>query len=84
MNIFYLILLPFPETRHNTPLADGNVQLVPLHFIQDIIRETKMVADEPSSYWHLLQERPELSKTSHVITWPDKHRDNKSLQTTSM
>ncbi|MDP4097036.1 hypothetical protein OIN60_09665 [Paenibacillus sp. P96] len=25
-----------------------------------------------------------LSRTSHVITWPDKHRDNKSLQTTPM
>ncbi|MFB5761592.1 VanZ family protein [Paenibacillus medicaginis] len=66
MNIFYLILLPFPETRHNTPLADGNVQLVPLHFIQDIIRETKVVADEPSSYWHLLRERAFLQVAFNV------------------
>jgi glycopeptide antibiotics resistance protein len=57
MNIFYLVLLPFPETRHNAPLAGGNLQLVPLHFIQDIIRETKVVADAPSTYLHLLQER---------------------------
>jgi glycopeptide antibiotics resistance protein len=58
MNALYLVILPLPQSRHNTaPDVATYMQWIPFHFIQDIMRETRIVADEPSTYLRLLQER---------------------------
>jgi glycopeptide antibiotics resistance protein len=58
MNALFLILLPLPASVHNAPpKADSYFQLVPFHFVADILRETAVRADQPSTYWHLLKER---------------------------
>ncbi|MED4959269.1 VanZ family protein [Paenibacillus macerans] len=67
MNAAFLIMLPFPATRHNPPLAQSPVQLVPFHFIQDILKETSVVKGEPSTYWRLLKERAFLQVAFNVL-----------------
>ncbi|MGZ7440501.1 VanZ family protein [Paenibacillus sp. TH7-28] len=67
MNAVFLIMLPFPATRHNPPLGESAVQLVPFHFIQDILKETSVVKGEPSSYWRLLKERAFLQVVFNVL-----------------
>nr|WP_233167422.1 VanZ family protein [Paenibacillus roseus] len=58
MNALYLVILPLPPTRHNAPPHfDSYMQWIPFHFIQDMIRETRIVSDEPSTYWRLFQDR---------------------------
>ncbi|MEC2345227.1 MULTISPECIES: VanZ family protein [Paenibacillus] len=57
MNAIFLVMLPLPTSRHNLPLSGGALQLIPFHFIHDIMKETSIVPGEPSTYWRLLQER---------------------------
>lgn len=57
MNAIFLVMLPLPASRHNQPLSGGALQLIPFHFIHDIMKETAIVPGEPSTYWRLLQER---------------------------
>lgn len=57
MNAIFLVMLSLPTSRHNLPLSGGALQLIPFHFIHDIMKETSIVPGEPSTYWRLLQER---------------------------
>ncbi|WP_028560221.1 VanZ family protein [Paenibacillus pinihumi] len=58
MNALYLVILPLPSTRHNAPPnVESYMQWIPFHFIEDIMRETRIVPSEPSTYWRLFQER---------------------------
>lgn len=67
MNAFFLVILPLPASRHNTVLTGGVLQLMPLQFIHDIIRETSVSPSQPSSYLHLLKERAFLQVVFNVL-----------------
>lgn len=56
LNALYLIMLPFPSSRHNLPLAGGSIQPVPLQFIEDILNSVSFAAGQPSTYLTLLRE----------------------------
>lgn len=66
MNALFLVMLPLPASRHNLPLSDGALQLIPFHFIQDIVKETAIVQGEPSTYWRVLKERAFLQVIFNV------------------
>lgn len=66
MNALFLVMLPLPASRHNLPLSDGAVQLIPFHFIQDILKETAVIPGEPSTYWRVLKERAFLQVIFNV------------------
>ncbi|MGG6311317.1 VanZ family protein [Paenibacillus macerans] len=67
MNAVFLVMLPLPHSRHNPPLGDGALQLIPFNFIQDILKETSIVQGEPSTYWRLLKERAFLQVAFNVV-----------------
>ncbi|KOR87647.1 VanZ family protein [Paenibacillus solani] len=68
MNAVYLVLLPLPASRHNTPMDVASVmQLMPLNFIHDILKETKVVWQVPSTYMLLLKERAFLQVVFNVL-----------------
>ncbi|MEK3732658.1 MULTISPECIES: VanZ family protein [Paenibacillus] len=68
MNAVYLVLLPLPASRHNDPLpVSSYMQWVPFEFVQDIMRETKVVWSEPSTYIRLLKERAFLQVVFNVL-----------------
>lgn len=54
LNAFFLVLLPMPDSRHNAAPAGSMIQLVPLQFIQDILRNTEITRSDPSSYLNVL------------------------------
>lgn len=66
LNALFLVMLPLPASRHNLPLRDGALQLIPFRFIQDIVKETVIVPGEPSTYWRVLQERAFLQVIFNV------------------
>lgn len=66
MNALFLVMLPLPASRHNLPLSEGALQLIPFHFIQDIVKETAIVPGEPSTYWRVLKERAFLQVVFNV------------------
>ncbi|WP_405112220.1 VanZ family protein [Paenibacillus sp. FSL K6-1217] len=54
LNAFFLVLLPFPDSRHNAAPSGSMIQLVPLQFIQDILHNTQITRSDPSSYLNVL------------------------------
>lgn len=72
LNAVYLVILPFPASRHNVPPdVSSYIQWIPLTFIQDILRETRVMLDQPSTYPKLLTERAFLQVLFNVcITIP--------------
>lgn len=68
MNAVYLVLLPLPASRHNAPMDVASVmQWMPLNFIHDILKETKVVWQVPSTYMLLLKERAFLQVVFNVL-----------------
>lgn len=68
LNAVFLVLLPFPESRHNAPPASGlYAQLVPFQFVEDILRETGIVLEQPSTYVRALRERAVLQVLFNVL-----------------
>lgn len=55
LNAFFLVLLPFPASRHNPPLAGSLIQPVPLQFIQDIAEAVRFEPGQAASYLTLLK-----------------------------
>jgi glycopeptide antibiotics resistance protein len=56
LNAFFLVLLPMPDSRHNAAPTGHMLQSVPLQFIQDILRNTHLSRNDPSSYLTILHE----------------------------
>lgn len=56
LNALFLVLLPMPDSRHNAAPAGGVIQPVPLQFVQDILRNTELSREDPSSYLSVLRE----------------------------
>lgn len=67
LNVFYLIMLPFPDSRHNLPPAGGSLQLTPLQFIGEILHSSRFTADDPSTYVSLLSEPPFYQAVFNVL-----------------
>ncbi|MFF2154472.1 VanZ family protein [Paenibacillus chitinolyticus] len=68
MNAVFLIILPLPPSIHNTPPAvESYAQWIPFHFLEDILKETAVVADQPRTYLHLLKERAFLQVFFNVL-----------------
>lgn len=68
MNAFFLVILPLPESRHNTPVDIASfIQLVPFTFIEDITRETGVVLDQPSTYYLLLKEHAFMQAVFNIL-----------------
>ncbi|AWB43731.1 teicoplanin resistance protein VanZ [Paenibacillus sp. CAA11] len=67
MNVYYLVMLPLPASRHNMPLHGGALQLLPFNFIQDIMRETSVIPSQPSTYLHLIKERAFLQVVFNMM-----------------
>ncbi|WP_274648483.1 VanZ family protein [Paenibacillus humicola] len=65
LNALFLIVLPFPVSRHNQP-PEAYAQWIPLDFIQDILRETSVVPSRPSTYLHLFRERAFLQAMFNI------------------
>ncbi len=56
MNAFYLVMLPLPASRHNSPPSFGEIQHIPLYFIQDILKDSNFSVDQPATYLSILSE----------------------------
>lgn len=56
---FLLTMLPLPETRNNCVVPSGRTyySLVPFQFVKDLLRESNVVWNNPSTYILLLKER---------------------------
>lgn len=68
MNAVYLIILPLPASIHNQPpKAASYTQWIPFHFISDIVKETGVRFESPSTYLHLLKERAFLQVAFNVL-----------------
>ncbi|WP_342760317.1 VanZ family protein [Paenibacillus sp. PK3_47] len=67
LNAFYLIMLPFPASRHNLPLSGNLIQPVPLQFLQDIADSAGLLPETPSSYLTLLREPAFYQAVFNVI-----------------
>lgn len=67
MNAFYLVMLPFPASRHNLPLPGSLIQPVPLAFIQDIADSVRFEPGVPSSYMTLMREPAFYQAVFNVI-----------------
>ncbi|OZB98272.1 VanZ family protein [Paenibacillus sp. XY044] len=67
LNALFLVILPLPSSRHNPAMAGGALQLVPLNFIHDILKETAVVSSQPSTYLRLLTERAFLQVVFNVF-----------------
>lgn len=67
LNALFLVILPLPSSRHNPALASGAMQLVPLNFINDILKETSVIGSDPSTYLHLLKERAFLQVVFNIL-----------------
>lgn len=57
MNAYFLVILPFPSSRHNAALAGGDMQLVPFQFVSDFLKETSVSLEHPTTYMHIFRER---------------------------
>ncbi|MEJ8303381.1 VanZ family protein [Saccharibacillus sacchari] len=51
---YFLVLLPFPDSRHNAAPTGSGIQLLPFQFVQDIVREAEVVPGNPSTYVNVL------------------------------
>ncbi|QHT59841.1 teicoplanin resistance protein VanZ [Paenibacillus lycopersici] len=68
MNAVYLILLPLPPSVHNEPPSSGSyAQWIPFHFVIDILKETGVDWERPSTYLRLLEERAVLQVAFNVL-----------------
>jgi len=68
MNALFLIILPLPATIHNEPPNVASyAQWVPFRFIEDIIRETGVKPEAPSTYWLILKERAFLQVLFNIL-----------------
>jgi len=68
MNAVYLIILPLPASIHNEPPKVASyVQWIPFHFLSDIMKETGVRLESPSTYLHLLKERAFLQVAFNVL-----------------
>lgn len=67
MNAFFLVILPLPSSRHNPALANGDLQLLPLQFVYDFLKETSVSFRHPSTYWHLFVERAFLQVIFNIL-----------------
>ncbi|MNO22488.1 VanZ like family protein [compost metagenome] len=67
MNAYFLVILPLPASRNNIPMASGGLQLLPLNFIRDILKETSIVLSNPETYLHLLEERAVLQVLFNIL-----------------
>ncbi|WP_379152993.1 VanZ family protein [Paenibacillus sp. sgz5001063] len=67
LNAFYLIMLPMPSSRHNAYPIGNMIQHIPLHFIQDIIRNSNISSDDPLSYWKILRQPDFLQALFNVL-----------------
>lgn len=56
MNAFYLVLLPMPSSRHNTPPSGSIIQYIPFQFVQDIVQGRDLSSYDLSGYWSLLRQ----------------------------
>lgn len=65
MNALYLVILPMPASRHNEPMSTY-MQLIPLNFIQDIVKETRVVWTDPSTYVRIFKERAFLQVVFNI------------------
>lgn len=68
LNAISLVLLPLPVSIHNEPPpSESYAQWIPFHFIQDIMRESEVRLDTPSTYLNLLRERAFLQVAFNVL-----------------
>lgn len=67
LNAFYLIMLPMPSSRHNAMPMGSMIQHIPLHFIQEIVRNSNVSADDPLSYLQILRQPDFLQAAFNVF-----------------
>lgn len=68
LTALYLVILPLPESRNTcTGLRETFVSLVPFQFWNDLVRETRIVPGDPSTYLLLLKERAFLQAAFNVL-----------------
>lgn len=51
---YFLVILPLPSIEEVQALTTPRTQLIPFTFISDIIKDSKIVLDEPSTYLSIL------------------------------
>lgn len=68
MNALYLVILPLPDTIHNDPPeTESYAQWVPFHFVLDVVKESGVKLESPSTYPRLLGERAFLQVVFNVF-----------------
>ena len=58
--LFALVFFPLPDFAQSTGLHTYNMQIIPFHFIADIVKETPFVWNQPETYLPALSNRAVL------------------------
>ncbi|MMZ51478.1 VanZ like family protein [compost metagenome] len=68
LTALYLVILPLPATTHTCIGASSSfTQWMPFQFVQDIVRETKVRINQPTTYVHLFKERAFLQVVFNIL-----------------
>lgn len=67
LNAFYLVMLPMPDSRHNSPPSGSMIQHVPLQFIQDILKDSNYSWQQSSTYLALLRDPAFLQTVFNIV-----------------
>ena len=62
---YFLVILPLPSMQEVEMMSGPSTQLLPLHFLADIVKE--MPADQPFSFFSLLHNRALLQMLFNIV-----------------
>ena len=67
LSAYYLVILPLPDPAQTSGWTSPTMQLVPFHFIQDIVSQTTLVISDYRSYLPALSQRVVLEPLFNTL-----------------
>lgn len=64
---YFMVILPLPERAEVAQMTSPVIQLIPFHFISDIVMESGLVLSEPSTYLTALKSSPVLVVVFNIV-----------------
>ena len=65
--VFFLVILPLPSIEEVAAMTGPRTQLIPFHFICDILKESHFVASDPGSRFSLIVNRAFFQVLFNVV-----------------
>ena len=65
--VFFLVILPLPSIEEVAAMTGPRTQLIPFHFICDILKESHFVASDPGSWFSLIINRAFFQVLFNVV-----------------